>query len=362
MMGTLTRSIGLIIASAGSAAVLAVSGAPSAIGADQALFLNGLAAGELTPIVMASILHGAFTDYNRVAVSWPEQANPVTGQNSLSLSASVATGVTNLTAAVTTALAQTSAGEHVTVVGLSAGSLVADEYLRQLVASGNAPDKSKLNFVVVADGDHLWLNSNNYNKILNYTFQAPPATQYDTTVVTGEYDGFADFPNRPLNVVADLNALAGIIVVHVPDMFADLSTVPASNITSTTNSLGGVTTNYLVPTATLPLVTLFPFLKPQEAALKKIVDAGYTRNDAASGASNAVSATSASASAVAASAPDTSTPAADSVVTATKVATTAPKAASSVGTGAKAGVSRRSNAAGSTSAGAAAATRSTRTS
>lgn len=362
-MGTFTRSIGLIVASAGCAGVLALSGAPTALGANQALFLNGLAAGELTPIVMSNILHGAFAGagYTRTAVSWPEQAKPFTGKDSLSLTESVNIGVANLAVAADTAYAQLGPGEHVTIVGLSAGSLVADEYLRTLASSGQPlPDKSQLNFVVVADGGRVWLNKDNYNRILGYHFQAPPQTKYDTTVVTGEYDGFADFPDRPWNVIADMNAIAGTIVVHVPTMFADLSTVPASNISTTTNPLGGVTTNYLVPTATLPLVQLFPFLKPQEAALKKMVDAGYKRNDPLNGVQGAA-ATDKVPSTVAVSASATAAPAvtapvdvstqvaqvAEPVVSAAKTAAITPKVGglgvASVAKGVKAGVSRRSS-------------------
>jgi hypothetical protein len=62
-------------------------------------------------------------------------------------------------------------------------------------------------------------------------------------------------------------------------MFANLSTVPAENITTTVNSAGGVTTHYLVPTERLPLVQLFSSLAPIEGLLKQWVDAGYSRND-----------------------------------------------------------------------------------
>ena len=72
-MGTFARSIGIIVASASSAAVLGFSGAPSAQAANQALFLNGLAAGELTQLAMIGILHGEFLNYGRTAVSWPSR-------------------------------------------------------------------------------------------------------------------------------------------------------------------------------------------------------------------------------------------------------------------------------------------------
>ena len=114
---------------------------------------------------------------------------------------------------------------------------------------------------------------------LNYTYQPAPVTPYDVVVITGEYDGFADFPDRPWNALAVANAMAGAIVVHVPVMYGGLGAVPAKNITVETNAKGGTTTHYLVPTATLPLVQLNPKLKSQEAALKAKIDAGYSRND-----------------------------------------------------------------------------------
>lgn len=378
-MGTFARSIGIIVASASSAAVLGFSGAPSAQAANQALFLNGLAAGELTQLAMIGILHGEFLNYGRTAVSWPEQARPYTGKNSLKLGDSIAIGVENLDAALPAALAKIGPGEHVTIVGLSAGALVADEFMRQLAASPDAPDKSKLNFVVVADGNHLWSSNNRYDKILDYTFQGPPVTEYDTTVVTGEYDGFADFPDRPLNLLADLNAVAGIVAVHVPTMLSNLDNVPAENITSTTNALGGVTTSYLIPAETLPLVKMLPFLKSQEAKLKKIIDKGYTRNDAkaASASSAGSSPVDTSVSTVAAAVADTgagsevstpvgqpsgSVPAASS--TAAKLTASPSKAGSRVaatagglGKGSNAGVNRRSNSKPAKAVRAAAATR-----
>ena len=65
-------------------------------------------------------------------------------------------------------------------------------------------------------------------------------------VVNGEYDGWADFPDRPWNLVSLVNALLGIAYVHggyetIPGGL-DLSTVPPANITTSTNSLGGTTT------------------------------------------------------------------------------------------------------------------------
>lgn len=279
-MRKITRSAGLALASIGTAATVALSGAASAGAANVALMVNGFGAGDLKPLEMAAILGGMFGGYQRQNVSWPQQARPVTGPNSLSLGESIDVGANNLDAALTTALAQLKPGEHVTLVGLSAGSLVVDQELRRLATEVNAPTKNQLNVVLAADSSRMQFNQNKHYALLNYTYQPAPVTKYNTSVLTAEYDGFADFPDRP-NILAVANAYAGILR-HVPTMLTDLSTVPSSNITTTTNAAGGVTTNYFIPAAELPLVKLFPKLKPQEAKLKKIIDSAYSRNDAPS--------------------------------------------------------------------------------
>jgi hypothetical protein len=41
-----------------------------------------------------------------------------------------------------------------------------------------------------------------------------PTSPFPTDIYTGEYDGWADFPRDPTNIVADINALIGIATVH----------------------------------------------------------------------------------------------------------------------------------------------------
>lgn len=271
------------MASAGTIAALALATAGPAEAANTALMVNGIAGGTGIPdLVMANVLGGMFSSYDRQNISWPEQARPVTGPNSLRLSESIDQGAANLDAALRSALAQLGPGEHVTLVGLSAGALVVDEEMRRLAADPDAPDKNLVNVVVAGDSSRMLFNKNRYDAILRYKYTPPVDTRYDTTVVTAQYDGFADFPDRPANVVAIANAIAGMVIEHVPHMLTGLSTVPASNITVTTNSMGGVTTSYLAPATHLPLVKLIPALAPQEARLKKIVDAAYRRNDVTS--------------------------------------------------------------------------------
>jgi hypothetical protein len=281
---TLRGLLGIALASLGSAAAIVVSSATPALAANQGLFINGIAGNIPLGLVKDAILGGAFASYDNTEVSWPQQARPTTGNNSLTLGESVTQGADNLDVALTQALTRIGPGEHVTIIGLSAGALVADEQLKRLLADPDAPDKSKLNFVVIADSSRSTFNQNRYDNILNYQYSTPVDTKYDTVVVAAEYDGFADFPDRVWNIVAVINAYIGEFLNHVPSVFTDLSTVDPSDITVTTNSLGGVTTKYFLPSEHLPLVELLPFLEPQEALLKQIVDSAYKRNDAQSAA------------------------------------------------------------------------------
>ncbi|WP_347221152.1 PE-PPE domain-containing protein [Mycolicibacterium poriferae] len=239
-------------------------------------------------MLMSPLLGGALKNQERVSVKWPAEAGPYTGRGDLTLGASINVGKANLDAQIDAALARLDkdadgnvvGGEKVTVVGLSAGSLVVNEVLREMAADADAPGKDQITFVVVADSSRQKLiDKARYNSKYDYTYQPAPETAYDIVVVTGEYDGMADFPDRPFNVLAIMNAIAGSIFVHVPVMYADLANVPTENITVDVNTKGGTTTHYLVPTKKLPLVQLFPSLAPREAELKAKIDKAYSRND-----------------------------------------------------------------------------------
>jgi len=56
-----------------------------------------------------------------------------------------------------------------------------------------------------------------YIPILDFSFNGPAATdtQFDTVEIARKYDGFTDFPLYPLNLVADLNAVLGLVYVHM---------------------------------------------------------------------------------------------------------------------------------------------------
>jgi hypothetical protein len=248
------------------------------------LMVGGAGQPVLSEDQMAAVLAPRYAGDTRVPVEWPAQAWPQTGLTSLTMGQSVADGIEPLEEAI-----DETSGPTV-VLGISQGSLVVDAVQRRLAAEGTT---SGLTFVTIADmnrGNGIFTHFRGvYIPILDYTPQPEPVTRFHTIVVAKEYDGWADFPDRPWNLLATMNAIAGSGIVpgfagvHDATVSADLSQVPKKE---TQNSLGGVTTSYLVPTRDLPLLQPLrdwgvpkPFVDTVNNLLKPVVDAGYSRND-----------------------------------------------------------------------------------
>ena len=287
-MSTKMRSAGVVCGTAFASIAIALSTAAGGWASNSAVVIGGISVPSMSDLMMAPLLGGELVGQERVSVNWPAVAGPMTGSGDMTLGASIDIGVTNLTAAINTALGKLSRdgdghvinGEKVTVVGLSAGSLVVNEVLRNMIAAGELTDPDEISFIVVEDSSRQELvKETRYNSRLDYTYRPAPVTPYDVVVVTGEYDGMADMPDRPWNLLAVANAMVGSVLVHVPVMYSNLSKVPEENITVSENTEGGTTTHYLVPTKVLPLVQVMPFLKSREAELKAKIDKGYSRND-----------------------------------------------------------------------------------
>ena len=111
--------------------------------------------------------------------------------------------------------------DHLVIYGYSQGAIIANMEKRKLAeqypVGTTAPD---IDFVLSGDlnvpnGGFAARFPGLYIPILDLPFNgpAPTDTQFDTTVIIRQYDGFADFPLYPLNVVADLNAVLGIVYV-----------------------------------------------------------------------------------------------------------------------------------------------------
>ncbi len=195
------------------------------------------------------------------------------------------------------ALIGTTGGPEV-AVGLSGSTFVINEVMRRLGNDPNPPaTPEQITFVVDGDGERGLLPAiaavlGPDLPLVNYTVQPIPVTPYNVVVVKGEYDGLADWPDRPWNLLAVANAWLGSPAVkdygsiHWDSIFNSLDAVPAENITTEVNAKGGTTVTYLVPTPELPLLyPLHAMGVPQAAidvlnsVLKPLVDLGYSRND-----------------------------------------------------------------------------------
>ncbi|MGE2712770.1 PE-PPE domain-containing protein [Mycolicibacterium litorale] len=261
---------------------IAIATAAPAIG-DTALYVGGTGwPGTPTHSAMTWLQNGVYAgrDDTLVGVGYP--ASPVL------MDESIAIGARTLGEAV-----QATGGKK-SVVGVSQGSLVLHEEERRLMAlpAAQRPGQDELRFVYIADparpagGILNWLPEGVRIPGMGVSRPEPLVeTPYETVYVTREYDGIADFPDRPLNLLSTANAVMGGVYLHA-HYGLDLSDVPESHITRKTNTLGGKTTEYLVPTEDLPLTQPLRqlgvprgILDEVDDVLRPVVDAGYKRND-----------------------------------------------------------------------------------
>lgn len=179
--------------------------------------------------------------------------------------------------------------EPLAIVGQSEGAAVLDTVRARLENDPAAPARDQLQFVLFnsptrglartlfADGTRI--------PFFDVTVAPPVDSRYDTSLVIHEYDFWGDFPDRPWNPVALLNALASMAFVH--QLAADVpARITPENVSAVVNAKGGTDTTYFVPAATLPLTEVLRVVglpdvavDALDAAIRPIIDAGYSRND-----------------------------------------------------------------------------------
>ncbi|MCI4675228.1 PE-PPE domain-containing protein [Candidatus Mycolicibacterium alkanivorans] len=193
--------------------------------------------------------------------------------------ASVAQGVQNLAA-------RNPQGD--VIFGMSQGAVVASQYQAQ------HPQGTGNTFVLVENparpnGGVLSRFAGLYIPILDITFAGATPDTGDTTVdVARQYDGWADFPTYPLNLLATANAILGMIDVHGPTQ----TQLTAADIEAAKAAGNGMyyqqrrdTTYYLIRTPRLPLLMPLsgivpdPILDALDPPLRALVELGYDRTD-----------------------------------------------------------------------------------
>lgn len=218
-----------------------------------------------------------------------EEIYPGIGLDGPSIGESVDEGEGNLDAAIRK-------GGPGTAMGLSEGALVLNAVKARLANDPTAPPPDQLTFATFGDplaktpfGESFltqYFAPGSVVPAMDYRMPPPVESQYHTDQFVSAYDSIADFPDRPDNLFALANSIAGLATGHTAIAFTNPSNVPPQNIRTTVNSKGATTTTYLVPEQHLPLVLGFKYLGYDEKTLNQLdailqprVNAGYSRND-----------------------------------------------------------------------------------
>jgi hypothetical protein len=181
--------------------------------------------------------------------------------------------------------------DHLVIYGNSQGAGVANVEKHRLAEQYPGPDAPDIDFVLGGDpnlpnGGLVSRFPGLYIPILDLTFNGPALTdtQFDTVEINRQYDGFSDFPLYPLNLVADLNAVLGVIYVHMYGLDVSL---PAVDPTESPAYQGkhGDTSYYFFENPDLPLFGPLRTLGVPESLIdvvepffRVIVELGYDRS------------------------------------------------------------------------------------
>ncbi|MGW4096568.1 PE-PPE domain-containing protein [Mycobacterium sp. NPDC004974] len=279
----LVAVVGTVVLTVASAATTLIQ-----LTATTALIMGGT--GMKTPsqsfsnAVNDAYLHLPDPDFKWVQT--PEHFWPATGPNDMTFGESVALGVLSLDNDI-----RTTPGKKV-VVGYSQSGTIATrekrhlDYLRSQGATG-LPSPDDLSFLLLANpnrpnGGILARFPGLYVPILDVMFDgATPDDEYKTIDVAREYDLIADFPEYPLNLLADINAFMGYFQLHPyygPDQ------VNLDDPSTYESYTQGNTTYYRVRTQNLPILqplrdlgvhpALIHLIEP---VLRTLIELGYDR-------------------------------------------------------------------------------------
>jgi hypothetical protein len=237
--------------------------------------------GSGNPIPNATYINGvlnwvnqnfAVTMSNALPLFTPEGLYPVTGVKTLPVNTSVSEGITILQSAINQQLFPTSGtgAPSVAVLGYSQSSVISSLVIQNIL-SGNypfqVPSTSQLGFTLL--GDPMNPNGGLLERFAGLTFPSlgfdfygatPPNTPYNTAIYTLEYDGFADFPQYPIDVLSDLNAVLGIQYVHGTYASINPNALPQGDTmielpgSATLPGGTGATNYYMISQPNLPLL------------------------------------------------------------------------------------------------------------
>ena len=246
-----------------------------------------------------------------IAQFWPFPWEGWGGLSGAKLDVSVASGVSQLTSDLVGTY-RPGPDTPVVIFGYSQGATVASRQ-KSLLSKLSAEDQADISFVLIGNPNRP--NGGLFERlapfgtvpILDATFGLPTPTDTDMTTVdvAFQYDGVADFPLYPINLLATLNAVAGFWYIHgtmlspngknldelpnglTPDELAAAIADPANQQRVT----GSDTTYVLIPTPNLPLLQPLrefgaftglesitnPLIALVSPALRVLIETGYDR-------------------------------------------------------------------------------------
>jgi PE-PPE domain len=217
--------------------------------------------------------------------AWPDEPLwKLSGFFDVTFDQSIQGGVT----ALETAMAD-NGNNHLVINGYSQGAMVANIEKQKLAdqypVGTTAPD---ISFVLIGDpnvpnGGIAARFPGLYVPILDVTLNgpAPTDTQFHTVDIIRQYDGAADFPLYPLNLVSTANALLGGLYLHPYDLDPSL----ADPATPAIHTKTGDTDYYFFETENLPLFQPLrdvgvpePVIDVVEPVARWAVGLGYDRS------------------------------------------------------------------------------------
>jgi PE-PPE domain len=182
------------------------------------------------------------------------------------------------------------------VFGYSQSASISSAVMREL--AGQGVPSNDVHFVLIGDPDNPAGGSEVANSDLSPQYLmanvATPNDLYPTDVYTHEYDGVADFPKYPINLLSDLNAALGFIYEHgtylslTPEQISDAIQLPTTAADTMVNY-------YIIPAESLPLLDplrlipiigqpLYDLLEPDTQILVNLgygsIDQGWASGDA----------------------------------------------------------------------------------
>lgn len=253
------------------------------------------------------------TGINYPAQFWPIPLPGWGGLSGAKWNVSTGEGIAHLDTALTAALPTATPANPVIIFGYSQGGNIVSREKATLGGLTQA-QKDALAFVMIGNTNRP--NGGLFERlaflgtvpILDVTFglPAPTNTGIKTTDIAFEYDGVSDFPLYPINLLADLNAIAGFWYTHgtylAPNANSDVGEIPDLEYTPAelnaaltdpkNQTVYGDTTYITIPTKTLPIVRPFlefggfthtsfiikPIVDLVAPVLRVLIDTGYDRS------------------------------------------------------------------------------------